>query len=188
MKKLYLVRHGETLFNTKFIVQGQCDSPLTDKGHKQARNAKQVFKENNITFDHAYCSYMHRTEETIQEITSMPYQRSTGLNERSYGTMEGESRSIADHLTYEERSKFYELCGGEKAEDMVNRITTFLTETMNKDDHQSVLCISHGAAMSYFLYHVAPDNNITRLENCHILEFDYDGKFHFIKDYISKDD
>lgn len=30
--KLYLMRHGETLFNTQKRVQGWCDSPLTEKG------------------------------------------------------------------------------------------------------------------------------------------------------------
>ena len=28
--KLYLMRHGETLFNTQKRVQGWCDSPLTE--------------------------------------------------------------------------------------------------------------------------------------------------------------
>lgn len=188
VKKLYLIRHGETIFNVKYIVQGQCDSPLTAKGHAQAKAAKKLLEENNIAFDHAYCSYMHRTEETLQDITDMPYERSTGLNERSYGTMEGESRSIAENLTYEQRSKLYELCNGETKEHLLERMNTFLTEIMNKEDHQNVLCVSHGAAVSYFLYQVDPNNGIDRLENCHILEFEYDGKFHFIKDYIPKDD
>ena len=30
MKKLYLLRHGQTEFNVKKLVQGRCDSPLTD--------------------------------------------------------------------------------------------------------------------------------------------------------------
>ena len=32
MKKIYLMRHGETLFNTMDVNQGQCDSPLTENG------------------------------------------------------------------------------------------------------------------------------------------------------------
>lgn len=188
VKKLYLIRHGETVFNVKYIVQGTCDSPLTDKGHSQAKAAKKVLEDNHITFDHAYCSYMHRTEETLLEITDMPYERNNGLNERCYGTMEGESRSIAENLTYEQRSQLYELCNGETKEHLLERMHSFLTEIMNKEDHNSVLCVSHGAAMSYFLYSIAPDNGIDRLENCHILEFEYDGKFHFVKDYIPKND
>ena len=53
MKKLYLVRHGETLFNQKYLMQGICDSPLTQKGHAQAKAVGKLFKEKGITFDHA---------------------------------------------------------------------------------------------------------------------------------------
>lgn len=34
--KIYLVRHGQTLFNQQKKVQGWCDSPLTQEGIKQA--------------------------------------------------------------------------------------------------------------------------------------------------------
>ena len=33
---IYLMRHGETLFNLMNVNQGQCDSPLTQKGINQA--------------------------------------------------------------------------------------------------------------------------------------------------------
>ena len=34
MKRLYLLRHGQTEFNVKKLVQGRCDSPLTDLGRQ----------------------------------------------------------------------------------------------------------------------------------------------------------
>lgn len=43
MKKIYLMRHGETLFNTMDVNQGQCDSPLTENGIRQAKAAKAWF-------------------------------------------------------------------------------------------------------------------------------------------------
>ena len=39
MKRLYLLRHGQTEFNVKKLVQGRCDSPLTGLGRQQARVA-----------------------------------------------------------------------------------------------------------------------------------------------------
>jgi broad specificity phosphatase PhoE len=33
---LYLLRHGETLWNTELRLQGSCDSPLTARGRRQA--------------------------------------------------------------------------------------------------------------------------------------------------------
>lgn len=35
--KIYLVRHGQTLFNQQKKVQGWCDSPLTQEGIQQAK-------------------------------------------------------------------------------------------------------------------------------------------------------
>lgn len=40
VKTIYLMRHGETLFNTQGRVQGVCDSPLTENGRAQAQAAK----------------------------------------------------------------------------------------------------------------------------------------------------
>ena len=48
--KLYLMRHGETLFNTQKRVQGWCDSPLTENGIWQAEQAKQYFAKKGISF------------------------------------------------------------------------------------------------------------------------------------------
>ena len=40
MKTIFLMRHGETLFNVMDVNQGQCDSPLTENGINQALAAK----------------------------------------------------------------------------------------------------------------------------------------------------
>lgn len=40
MKDLYLMRHGQTFFNQEGLVQGVCDSPLTDLGIEQAKQAR----------------------------------------------------------------------------------------------------------------------------------------------------
>ncbi len=53
-KTLYLMRHGQTLFNLQHKIQGWCDSPLTELGIKQAKVAGKWFKDHDITFDHAY--------------------------------------------------------------------------------------------------------------------------------------
>jgi len=59
-KTLYLMRHGETLFNQQKKIQGWCDSPLTPNGQQQALIAKQYFDENEIVFKEAYSSTSER--------------------------------------------------------------------------------------------------------------------------------
>ena len=64
--KLYLMRHGETLFNTQKRVQGWCDSPLTENGIWQAEQAKQYFAKKGISFDAVYSSTQERATDTAK--------------------------------------------------------------------------------------------------------------------------
>lgn len=48
MKTIYLMRHGETLFNVMDTNQGQCDSPLTENGIRQAQAAKAWFLQHGV--------------------------------------------------------------------------------------------------------------------------------------------
>ena len=43
-KDLYLMRHGQTLFNVRRRIQGWCDSPLTELGKQQALKAKEYLR------------------------------------------------------------------------------------------------------------------------------------------------
>ena len=70
--KLYLMRHGETLFNTQKRVQGWCDSPLTENGIWQAEHANQYFAKKGISFDAVY-SHMHERATDTATIVAPDY-------------------------------------------------------------------------------------------------------------------
>ncbi len=53
MKTLYLMRHGQTLFNSLGKIQGWCDSPLTEAGKSEAKRARDFFEREGICFDKA---------------------------------------------------------------------------------------------------------------------------------------
>ena len=78
-KTLYLMRHGQTLFNLRRKMQGHCDSPLTPLGVKQAEIAGKYFE--NINIDHAYSSTLERCCDTLEIVTGgkIPYERLKGL-------------------------------------------------------------------------------------------------------------
>lgn len=91
MKKiLYLMRHGETLFNVQGKIQGWCDSPLTTNGIGQAKAAAAYYEREGIKFDAACCSTAERASDTLELITSLPYARLKGIREVGFGTFEGE--------------------------------------------------------------------------------------------------
>lgn len=68
MSKLtfYIVRHGKTLMNTLDMVQGFCDSPLTEEGKEVAKHLGLGLKD--IPFRSIYCSTLNRTKQTAEII------------------------------------------------------------------------------------------------------------------------
>ncbi len=65
-KILYLMRHGQTVFNLKGKIQGASDSPLTDRGIEQAQAAARYFKNNKIEFDDLFTSSQERACDTLE--------------------------------------------------------------------------------------------------------------------------
>ena len=94
IKTLYLMRHGQTLFNQLHKIQGACDSPLTQQGIDDAKKVGRMFKDKGIIFDHAYSSTQERASDTLELITNQPYQRLKGLKEWNFGVFEGESERL----------------------------------------------------------------------------------------------
>lgn len=99
-KTLYLMRHGQTLFNVRRKIQGVCDAPLTELGIEQAGRAAQYFREHQIHFDYAYSSTSERACDTLELVTQMYYKRVKGLKEWNFGVFEGESEDLNPKLPY----------------------------------------------------------------------------------------
>ncbi len=110
-KTFYIMRHGQTLFNSLSKIQGFCDSPLTAYGIEQAKVAKEYFNKENISFGSAYSSTLERAEDTLELITDMDYTRLKGLKEWNFGSIEGESESLNPPLPYKD---FFVQYGGEE--------------------------------------------------------------------------
>ncbi len=187
MKKiLYLMRHGQTLFNLQHKIQGWCDAPLTELGIKQAQFAGEYFKENNIVFDHAYSSTSERACDTLEIVTDyqMPYTRVKGLKEWNFGVYEGKDECLNPKLPY---GDFFKQFGGDGEMELRERMVNTLTEIMNRDDHEIVLAVSHGAACAQFYRaweQYAKVIRKERLYNCCILKFEYeDGIFSLVELY-----
>lgn len=176
-KTLYLMRHGQTLFNLQHKIQGWCDAPLTELGIKQAQIASQYFKDNNIVFDHAYSSTSERACDTLEIVThfQMPYTRVKGLKEWNFGVFEGKDECLNPKLPY---GDFFKAFGGDSEMELRERMNKTLTEIMNKEDHHVVLAVSHGAACTQF-YRVwekyAKVKRKERLYNCCVLKFEYEN-------------
>ena len=99
MKKLVLLRHGQSQWNLENRFTGWVDVDLTDKGIAEAREAGRLIGEAGFDFDVAYGSVLKRAIRTmwiaLQEIDRMwvPQHLSWRLNERHYGALQGLNKS-----------------------------------------------------------------------------------------------
>ena len=174
-KHLYLMRHGETLFNVKRRIQGACDSPLTEKGINQAQKASRYFAA--IDLDFAYSSTAERSADTLEIVTgnSMPYTRVKGLKERNFGIFEGESEDIHLRKHFE---TIYADYGGETVFEVKDRMVSTLVEIMERENHDKVLAVSHaGACMSFLSQWENPKDHLkSGIPNCCIFKYEYENQ------------
>lgn len=184
-KTLYLVRHGETLFNVQHKFQGWCDSPLTQRGRMQALAVGEYFKKESINFDHAYCSTSERCVDTLELMVDMPYERVKGLKEMNYGSLEGEDEAKGTKDPEECRS-FFLSYGGESSDTTKKRMVATLTSIMEKEDHHQVLAVSHGGACFNFLRHWQDPSEILNngIGNGCIFLYEYEHQHFTLKDVI----
>ena len=93
--KLYIARHGKTMFNTIGRVQGWSDSPLTPFGEEGIRKLGVGLKAAGIPFKSAYSSDSGRTIQTMDIILretgleTIPYKRDKRIREWCFGSLNG---------------------------------------------------------------------------------------------------
>jgi len=99
MKKLVLLRHGESTWNRENRFTGWTDIDLSEKGISEAQRAGQVLKKEKFVFDLAYTSVLKRAIRTLwitldeMDLMWIPVYNSWRLNERHYGALQGLNKS-----------------------------------------------------------------------------------------------
>lgn len=95
MKKLVLLRHGESEWNKENRFTGWTDVDLSERGIKEAAEAGKVLKENGFDFRLAYTSYLKRAIKTLNlvleemDLMWIQVEKSWRLNEKHYGNLQG---------------------------------------------------------------------------------------------------
>ena len=160
---LYLVRHGETEWNVKNIIQGQSNSNLTEKGIEQAKKTGDELKD--IKFDAIFSSDSTRaynTAEIIKLDRELVIETSHLLRERNFGKFEGKNGSEfleafreklkeKETLSDEEGWNFTVSDDSESDGILVLRFITKLREIAVAYPNKTVLVVSHGGPIRMFL-------------------------------------
>lgn len=99
MKRLVLLRHGESVWNKENRFTGWTDVDLSEKGKLEAQEAGRLLKKEGYFFDQAYTSVLKRAIRTLwitldeMDLMWIPVERSWRLNERHYGALQGLNKS-----------------------------------------------------------------------------------------------
>lgn len=95
MKKLVLLRHGESVWNKENRFTGWTDVDLNPKGVEEARQAGRQMAMDKFVFDVAYTSVLKRAIRTLwlaleeMDLAWIPEYKTWRLNERHYGALQG---------------------------------------------------------------------------------------------------
>lgn len=182
MQTLYLMRHGQTVYNTQHILQGRCDSPLTELGCEQARHAAAWLRDHQARPCRLAASPLGRAQATLDivveelpELAHVPRTAEPGLMERDYGRFEAQPVERLRVSPWDPGdAAIYQ--GGETQACARYRIVTTLRGLMQGCEGD-VLAISHGSISRLFKTIWAPyaacDQDV-ELGNCCVLVFSYD--------------
>lgn len=161
-KQIYLIRHGQTDYNKKGIVQGSgIDSDLNEEGIHQALQFFRAYF--HVPFGKIYTSELKRTIQTVAPFMMKPMinqERLPGLNEISWGVVEGKIMSdfhgtLFDSVLNDWRNGMLDsrVDGGESPNQMKKRQLDALQYIMDDNkllDLPSLIC-THGRAMRSML-------------------------------------
>lgn len=181
MKKLYLLRHGQTEFNVKKLVQGRCDSPMTDLGRQQAGMAAAWLKAHNVVPDKVVSSPLGRAMDTASLVATELLGRDAavepceGIIERSYGTFEEGPHDALPTDVWDPGEDLVPF-GGEGSKALQERMVATLTNLISAEDIETLLAVSHGSASRQFIKAAAPEDFKlpAKLPNCAIMIFDFE--------------
>lgn len=149
MAKIYLVRHGESIANTKGIYQGQTyNTSLSKLGLKQAKKLNNFFEK--VEVDEVYSSPLKRTLETSNNAFSkLGYKinQEQLIIETNHGQWEGLKKEVVmkrwpnEYKTWLNSPKFAVFPSGETFENTVRRTLIWWTKIASKK--RNVVAITH---------------------------------------------
>ena len=194
MTEIYLTRHGQTLWNLEKRLQGQGDSPLTDKGIKGAKLLGKRLEE--IELDVIYTSPIKRALETAKLIKgerNITLIEEKGLMEINFGDYEGHTEE--EMLGIGKGQEISKIFNGEmdvvppKGESLrmvYSRVKDTLDEILSREKGKKILIVTHGTTLKTIVSYFREDNEIYHeiMGQATLTKvIEKDGKFNF--EYIN---
>ena len=177
MKKIIIVRHGQTNANMEGRTQGQINTPLNDIGVEQARKTGEFIK-NNFSISEAWSSDLLRTQTTAENIFKN-FKTTKLIREMSFGDWENNlfedlAKNSAELVNeYINATDKFKAPNGESFQNLFDRASEFI-KLLNFENNNEVLVVSHGGFMRVLITFLLdlPRKNLLnfQFENCSITE------------------
>jgi len=158
-KNIFILRHGETDFNRRSVVQGSgIDAPLNEKGFEQADAFYQMYKD--LPLDKIYTSALQRSIQTINPFVAdgIEVEECEGFNEIHWGKYEGRIISSQDNVYYRDLVRKWgngethcRIDGGESPEMVQARQKVVIDRIIPIAHEKNILICMHGRAMRILL-------------------------------------
>ncbi|MCM1157717.1 MAG: histidine phosphatase family protein [Bacteroidales bacterium] len=162
--EIYIVRHGQTVWNASNLLQGSVDIELNEKGRALAGETGQNLE--NTAFDKIYSSPLIRAYETaclIRGHRNIPIIRDERLRELNFGVNEGKNikELLADttdpfHHFFRHPELYRAPERGETLEHICERAAEFMREIIEPqaEETERVMIVAHGAINKAVMCHV----------------------------------
>ncbi len=156
--RIYLLRHGETIYSRTGGYCGELDPELTPEGLEMAAAFAQAYK--TLPWSAVYCSPMKRTIATAQPLCQaigMEMKLRDGLKEIRYGEWEDKSAEyvkehyLDDYIKWMTEPAWNPPTGGETAVEIASRAGLVMAEIEKKYSDGNVLVVSHKATLRIIL-------------------------------------
>ncbi len=197
IKKVYLIRHGQTDYNLQNIVQGSgIDSSLNLTGRSQAEKFYRHYKD--IPFDKIYTSALKRSQESVSGFIKLgiPFEAHAALNEINWGTREGTKITLEEDQYYHDMLQAWRegkthlpIAGGESPEDILSKQKPFLELLTSRPEEETVLICMHGRAMRIFLClllnYPLKYMDIFEHKNLGLYKLHYTGSFFRVAEFLN---
>ena len=173
---LYVVRHGETIWNVDKKVQGVTDIPLTDKGRSEAEDLQDLISTLNI--DVVISSPLDRARETAKILvdSKLPINTDDRIKERDWGMNEGAIIDTIDTWDCWDVILNTKVQNIECIQDFMYRVSNFIEDIKIRYKDKNVLVVTHSAVIRvihYLLGTIPEDGNLSRISipNLRIIEY-----------------
>lgn len=151
-RRIYLMRHGETLYQSEVSEGAIGNGALTERGHEQITAAALLFR--GVPIDRVYASPLARAQETARIVAQekdLDVLLSPDIREITPDDAGTAGKSIAD--IFHEVQRFFKesetswdepYLGGESFRQVQERGVRFMNSVLSQDDWQTILVVAHG--------------------------------------------